>query len=411
MARPPFTHPATRREFLRSSASGLGLIAFSQVAPAFLTHSVRAEVPRAEKDRSILVLIQLAGGNDGLNTLVPFEDDRYYRMRPRIGLARGSLHRLNDQLGLHPSCGPLARLFHEGQLGIVQNVGYPNPNRSHFRSMEIWETAAGSDEYRSSGWLGRFFDNTCAGTPGEDPVGLSLGNELPDAFLAEGDHNVFGLGNAKRSQFEMNPEILQTLRAHRSNEASNAHFLEHTLMNALVTEERVLARLRGYKPLHPYPDSGLGRELEKVAALIAAGQETRVYFVSLGGFDTHAGQLNRHQNLLAELAGAMAAFQADLVAHKLDDQVLTMTFSEFGRRPQENESGGTDHGTAAPLLVMGPGLRGNLFGTAPDLDLASNRDLRHTTDFRAVYQTVIERWFEADPRPILGSTFKGVDFL
>ncbi len=411
MANSPFNYPATRREFLRQSAGGLGLIAFSSVAPAFLTNSVMAKVPKAEKDRSILVLIQLAGGNDGLNTVVPYQDDQYYRLRPKIGLRKNSLHVISDELGLHPKCTELANLHKEGKLAIVQNVGYPNPNRSHFRSMEIWETASKSDEYLTSGWLGRFFDNCCSGAPEEDPVALSIGNEMPDAFVAEDVHNIFNLAAGNNRRRSVGEDMLTAMQRSGDAPNENASFLQHTLMNALVTESKVQERMRGYKPMATYPGSALAASLRSVAALIASGQDTRVYFVSLGGFDTHANQLARHGTLMQQLSPAMHAFQSDLEAHGLDDQVLTMTFSEFGRRPSENVSGGTDHGTAAPLFVMGSQVKGPLFGEAPNLNVEKNKDLTYSTDFRSVYSTVIRKWFDEDPAKVLGKSFKHIDFI
>jgi uncharacterized protein (DUF1501 family) len=404
--------PTTRREFLRQSASGLGLLAFSGVAPAFLAQSAWARVPAPESGRTILVLIQLAGGNDGLNTLAPFEDDHYHRLRPKLALPARDVVRISDQLGFHPACRELAELHKSGQLAVVQNVGYPNPNRSHFRSMEIWETSSKSDEYRTSGWIGRYFDNCCGGAAKDEPLGLALGNEMPDVFLADEPHNTFNLASAAPNRRSLAEDLLDAMPPHEAASTSgNAGFLQHVHMNALVTERKVLRRLRGYQPMARYPDSQLAQSLRKIAALVAAGQETRVYFVSLGGFDTHAGQINRHQALLRELSAAMASFQADLAAHKLDDQVLTMTFSEFGRRPNENATGGTDHGTAAPLFVMGSRLTASLLGSPPDLDLQRNRDIAFTTDFRAVYSTVLERWFGADPLPVLGQRFEALPFL
>lgn len=411
MSESSFNYPATRREFLRQSAGGLGLIAFSSVAPAFLTNSVMAKVPKAEKDRSILVLIQLAGGNDGLNTVVPYEDDNYYRLRPKIGLKKNEIHVIDDQLGFHPNCGQLADLHNDGKLAIVQNVGYPNPNRSHFRSMEIWETGSKSDEYLTSGWLGRYFDNACSGTPTEDPVGLGVGNDMPDAFISNGEHNIFSLALGSGRNRSVGEDMLDALKRSKEAPGENANFLQHTLMNALVTEGRVQDRLRNYKPMTQYPASGLASSLKNVASLIASGQETRVYFVSLGGFDTHVNQIQRHGVLMKQLSEAMHAFQKDIEAHGLDDQVLTMTFSEFGRRPSENVSAGTDHGTAAPLFVMGSKLKGSLYGTAPDLNLQKNKDLTYSTDFRSIYSTVIRKWFDADPKAVLGNSFKNIDFI
>lgn len=411
MSESHFTYPTTRREFLRQSASGLGLIAFSSVAPAFLTHSVSAKVPTAEKDRSILVLIQLAGGNDGLNTVVPFEDDNYYRLRPKLGIRKNELHVVNDQLGMHPGCSEMAELYNNGDLAIIQNVGYPNPNRSHFRSMEIWETGSKSNEYLTTGWLGRYFDNCCSGTPEDDPLALGIGNDMPDVFLAGDAHNVFSLGASRGGASGTPASMVEAIREGDYSTSSNASFLQHTLMNTMITERKVIERLRGYKTMAEYPNSNLARDLKNVAALIASGQETRVYFVSLGGFDTHANQQTRHMTLMRQLSPAMAAFQADLVAHGLDDQVLTMTFSEFGRRPSENVSGGTDHGTAAPLFVMGSQLKGSLFGSAPDLNLQKNKDMTYSTDFRSIYSTVIKRWFDADPQRVLDGKFKDIRFI
>lgn len=396
---------------MRQSAGGLGLLAFSSVAPAFLTQSVLAGTPSPEKDRSILVLIQLAGGNDGLNTVIPFSDDRYYRLRPRLGIPAGKVHKLNDHLGLHPACKELHGLFHDGKLGIIENVGYPNPNRSHFRSMEIWETASDSEDYLTDGWIGRYFDNCCPGAPAKDPVGINIGNSLPDAFLSSSNPNVFSLEPNSRRRSPPSGDMADALKSLSFPDGGNGDFLQHTLMDTLVTEKRILQTLEQSKSLSTYPQTQLGTGLSKVAQLIAAGMETRVYFVSHGGFDTHANQADRHRTLLRELSQSMQAFQSDLEAHRLQDQVLTMTFSEFGRRPGENASGGTDHGTAAPLFVMGSRLNGSLHGEAPDLNVAKNRDLEFSTDFRSVYSTVIRDWFGADPGKVLGQSHPRLDFL
>ncbi|MGF1484858.1 MAG: DUF1501 domain-containing protein [Opitutales bacterium] len=413
--------PVTRRDFLRRSTfGGIGLLAFSGYAPLFLTRSAYAQVPRPEKDRSILVLIQLAGGNDGLNTVIPGSDDRYFNLRPQLAIREGT-HAINDDLAFHPACAELAGLHHEGKLSIIQNVGYPNPNRSHFRSMEIWETATDSDVIGHYGWLGRFFDNACAGTPSTDPVGLHISGETPQAFLAEANHSLFGLANAGRARrgsrrgqdaadSDDENALLKQL-ASASGDDPNTSFLQHTLMDALVTEKRVQQILAGDQPEATYPGGRLSQSLQGVAALIAAGLETRVYFVTLGGFDTHANQAGSHQNLLTELSGAMQAFQQDLEARKLDGQVLTMTFSEFGRRPNENAGGGTDHGTAAPLFVMGSGLKAPLLGAAPDLNLRRGQDLQYTTDFRQVYATVLEKWLQAPSGEVLGQPFETLPFL
>jgi uncharacterized protein (DUF1501 family) len=410
--------PTTRREFLRLSGGGIGLLAFSHFAPSFLVQSTLAATPRPEKDRSILVLVQLAGGNDGLNTIIPFEDANYYKLRPTLGIAKDQALRLSDTLGLHPACTAMHELFKGGKLGVVQNVGYPNPNRSHFRSTEIWESGSDSNQIISSGWIGRFLDNTCSGTPvpDADPTAIHLSGEVPQTFLADHAHQTFGLNpnTIGRRENRQNMEFLERL-VHQPtadhDEHGNNSFLKQTMMDALVTEKRVQKVLGGYKPGTAYPGNPFGQSLKSVAALIAAGLSTRVYFVSLGGFDTHANQANLHQNLMKTLSDGLAAFQKDLEAHQLDDQVTTMTFSEFGRRPMENESKGTDHGTAAPLFVMGSKIKGGLHGTPPELNLARNQDLTYTTDFRQVYATMLDRWFSCPTDQILGKTYQPLGFI
>lgn len=402
----------TRRDFLRSSVKGLGLVAFSQVAPAFLTRSLAAGAPLPEKDRRILVLVQLGGGNDGLNTVVPYSDDRYYNLRPQLGIAASELHRLDDHLGLHPSCDALARLWKDGQLSIVQNVGYPNPNRSHFRSMEIWETGAQGNETRHTGWLGRYFDHQCSGTPREEgPLGIHLSQELPPTFLSEQPHPVHGIAGRLHNYSEKDARNLLQGLGSIPLEQAPGDYLSHSLLNALVIEERVAKILLNDRPEADYPGGSLATSLKQIAGLIAGGLETRVYFAHLGGFDTHANQSGTHQRLLGELSNALAAFQADLSARGLQDQVLTMTFSEFGRRPAQNGSGGTDHGTAAPLFVMGSKIGASLCGEAPDLGVSEKEDLTFSTDFRSVYATILQHWLECPAEPVLGADFPMLPFL
>ena len=407
--------PLTRREFVRG-AGGLGFLAFSGVAPAFLARSAMAQTPAPERDRSILVIIQLAGGNDGLNTVIPFTDDRYYNLRPTLGL-KNNLLELNDDLALHPACQSLHELYGEGKLSIVQNVGYPNPNRSHFRSTEIWETASDSDTFQREGWLGRYFDNDCSGSPeaesvDADPAAIHVGDMIPQTYLSLESHSLFGMkpyGKFDRGQDPADLAYEKLLQADHIE--GNASYLQHTMMNTLVTERRVEKIIGKYKPQASYPRTKLAQSLKRVAALIHADMETRVYFVSQGGYDTHANQLNNHQRLLTELSTSMSAFQKDLTAHSKDDQVMTMTFSEFGRRPAENGSGGTDHGTAAPLFVMGSKVKGGLLGQTPELVTDATKDLTYSTDFRGVYSSVLDKWLEADSSKSLGDKYEHVPFV
>lgn len=411
--------PTTRREFLNLSAKGIGLLAFSRFAPQFLVQSTFAAAPAPEKDRSILVLVQLAGGNDGLNTLVPFEDANYYRLRPTIGIAKDKVLPLSGGFGFHPSMGAMQGLFKDGKLAVVQAVGYPNPNRSHFRSTEIWETASASDQFAADGWIGRFMDNACAGMPAEthDPVAVHISNGVPQSFISEHEHPTFGLlpGGGNRRDNEETRKLLESMvsRPGEGGENDNATFLKHTLMDSLVTEKKVQRVLGDYRPAAGvnYPGNPFAASLRNVAALIAAGLPTRVYFVSLSGFDTHSNQIAQQANLLTQLSDGLAAFQKDLEAHKLDSQVTTMTFSEFGRRPSENQSRGTDHGTAAPLFVMGSRVKGGLHGTAPSLQLEHNQDLTFSTDFRQVYATVLDKWLDCPSDKVLGGSFASLPVL
>ena len=418
MKNPAQLLPTTRREFLQLSARGIGLLAFSRFAPSFVVESIAAEAPRAEKDRTILVLVQLAGGNDGLNTVVPYADPRYYKLRPNIGLSKEDLVTINDTLAFNKAAAPLHALLADGKLGIVQNVGYPNPNRSHFRSMEIWETASDSEQTLATGWIGRYFDNACSGLPEGTPFGVNVGNEVPQSFLSEHAHPTFSVmtggrgGRRGRENFALLESLLKQPGGHADDDHdANAGYLRHTMMDALVTEKKFQRILGAYRPGTDYPANSFGNSLRNVAALIAAGNATRVYYVSLGGFDTHVNQPTAHANLLRTLSEGLAAFQRDLESKKLDDQVLTMTFSEFGRRPSENESRGTDHGTAAPLFVMGSRVKAGLHGTAPNLNVDRNEDLAYSTDFRSVYSTVLSRWLHCDAKQILGRDFDPIGFV
>ena len=403
--------PTTRREFLSLSSKGIGLLAFSRFAPSFLVNSTLAASPAPEKDRSILVIVQLAGGNDGLNTLVPYADDNYYRLRPTIGIAKTDVLKVSDTLGLHPSMAGMHSLFDSGKLALVQNVGYPNPNRSHFRSSEIWETASDSASFQTTGWIGRYMDNACSGQPDDavDPIAVHVNtlNGMPETFVGAEDHPTFGMlaYNNSRKDSEQSRQFLEKVSGEPHPENDSVSYLRHTLMDALVTEKKVQSVLAGYKPGTAYPGTPFSASLKNIAALIASGMSTRVYFVTLNGFDTHVNQVTQQANLLKQLSDGLSAFQKDLEAHKLDDQVTTMTFSEFGRRPSENESKGTDHGTSAPLFVMGSGVKGGLHGTAPDLAIQHNQDISFTTDFRSVYATMLQDWLVCPPEPVLGGTF------
>ncbi len=432
----------TRREFLASSLKGAGLLAASAFVPAFLARTAAAA--GADKDATVLVVLQLSGGNDGLNTVVPFTDDLYFKARPTIALNGNGLLKINDQIALNAALKPLKNEFDQGRFAIIQNTGYPNPNRSHFRAMEIWHTGV-NDQLETNGWLGRYFDAQCSGA---DPrgqqgeIGVSLGKVMPQSFrnrsnvaLSLDDPETFqwnasgetvALAKAQEAIFEklnkpgmtapMTPLAIEsktmgTLGGINGGSPETADFLRHTAMNAIAAGDRIRALLGKGKNRAEYPYSRLGRELSMISKLIAGDFPTRVYYASQGGFDTHAGQVGSHARLLDDMSRSLAAFMADLRSHKASQRVLVLAFSEFGRRVAENGSGGTDHGAAAPMFLFGDSVKGGIHGGPPDLKNLLDGDLRHQTDFRQVYAAVLEKWLKTDSAKVLKGNYSPVDVL
>src|SRR5260370_20325247 len=384
----------TRRKFLRTSMLGA---AATWTLPVFLEKTFFALDALAAdaltktatgKDGTILVVLQMAGGNDGLNMVVPYADDIYYRSRPKLGLPADKVLKLNSYAGLNGKLTGLKALFDEGHLSVVQGVGYPNPNRSHFRSTEIWQTASDADRNESEGWLGRYFDNCCAGA---DPtVGVAIGEEMPQAFAAK---TPTGITFSQPEQFRWRPsekgegrmsaeesfyrQLNGSARAEElaaseggsigaipgksKSDLSTIDFLQRTALDAQLSSDKILAIARKYKSNVPYPQGRLAASLSVIARMIAGGLPTRVYYVSQGGFDTHAGQVNAHERLMGELNDALSAFAADLKQQGNFDRVLLITFSEFGRRVMENANGGTDHGAAAAMVIVGWAVETGLF--------------------------------------------------
>jgi len=417
-----FNQLTTRRLFLQK---GMTLVAATSTIPTFLDQTVLA-VANPEgvhgtqqpsgKDGKILVVVQLSGGNDGLSTVIPYGDDTYHRLRPVIGHEASTVHKLNDYVGLHPNLGPVADMIQKGNAAVVQGVGYPNPNRSHFRSMDIWQSARPDREVETTGWIGRYFDNAC---PGCDPqVGIAMGQQLPLAM--QGDHvmplaferpEAFRYNGPDRQRYEKLNKLGET-SASESHEgqkptpAGELDFLHRTAMDAQLASDKILGIMRNYQSTSQYPGGEFGQGLRTVAAMIHGGLPTRVYYVSLGGFDTHAGQRGRHDNLMKQFAQGIQAFWKDMAEQRNDQRVLMMTFSEFGRRVAQNASAGTDHGTAAPMFLFGSSVMAGVIGKHPSLANLDQGDLRFTTDFRSVYASVIENWLDAKSQPILGGHFQ-----
>ncbi len=431
----------TRREFLRSTMLGAST---AWTVPMFVEHTFAdlhlgarnlATQAVTGKDDTILVVLQLAGGNDGLNTLVPFADDAYHRARPRLAKKEKQLIKLSDQLGLNSSLPFLGSLYKEGNLGIVQGVGYPNPNRSHFVSTSIWETADTTNR-SNTGWIGRYFDKAC---PGSDPtVGISLNKTQPESFGALKNPGVclsspelyrWIHGGGEKAQAD---EFFASLNApedvdHPVDGASidmpaggktggiqgedNLAFLERVAMDARVSSAKILELAAKYRTKVTYDGTPIARSLNMVSRLIAGGLPTRVYYVSHGGFDTHNQQINSHDRLLGQLDGALKSFFTDLKAQGNDRRVVLMTFSEFGRRVSENASAGTDHGRASCLFVAGGNVKGGLYGKQPSLTDLDSGDLKHNVDFRGVYASVLEDWLKTSSKPVLRGEFQKLGII
>jgi len=415
----------TRREFVRK---GLTIVAVGATAPAFLTRTALAlnnpwdtaqvQSQPGVPDEHILVVIQMGGGNDGLNTVVPFSDEAYYRARPTLAVPAKDVIRVTDSLGLHPALGKAKDLYDKGAMAVIQGVGYPNPSRSHFKSMEIWHTADPEGRVVRYGWIGRYFDSKCPVC--EQPtVGVNVGPALPLAMKAESGQ---GITLEAPETFQWMPsldgigekeqvELFRLLNAPAPNEPGTIDFLRHTAMNAYVSAERVREAVGRYKGGTTYPNSRLAYQLRLIAQMIAGSLPTKVYYANMTGFDTHAAQRGVHEALLRELAEGMEAFYRDLEAQRNADRVVVLAFSEFGRRVAENGSAGTDHGTAAPMFLFGRPIKGGLYGQHPSLGDLVDGDLRHAIDFRSVYATILEKWLGADPAKILGAPFDRVPFI
>jgi uncharacterized protein (DUF1501 family) len=377
----------SRRDFLRSSM----LIALAPTVPAFLARTARAAKP--ERDGRVLVVVQLDGGNDGINTVVSFKDEGYAKYRTVLRLPADRLIKVNDTLGLHPALADAGKLLEAGRLAIVQGVGYPNPNRSHFDSMAIWQTARPDPDKRGDlGWLGLALDG--GGRPGSG---------VPDAmFAGPGALPVALRGRRSVASSLTRPEdfVLDPAAKPKGGPAgSDAKndldaFLARSALDAYATADRMAGLLSAKDDGARYPATELAGQFRLLARLIKANIGTRVFFARQPGYDTHSGQLGSHPTLLGALGGALRAFFDDLTAAKLAERVVVLTFSEFGRTVRENGSAGTDHGTSGPVLLAGAAVKPGPVGKAPSLlDLDPQYgDLRTEIDFRQVYATVLEDW-------------------
>lgn len=399
---------AGRRRFLQSSVGSAAAIGIGAAMPSCFLRA--AESSGTTKDR-VLVVIQLAGGNDGLNTVVPLGDDEYYKARPKLAIGKSELLQCDDESGLHPSLSGLRGLLDDGKLAIVRGVGYDNPNRSHFESMDIWHTCRQKNEARPDGWLGRYLERIKVPVGGDAPA-LHLGHEQQPFAIASQQIQVPTVRDL--AEFQLRGEDRNALRdllgKAKSNSGGDTNnllgFLQSSSSAAIAASERVTQAATGYVTEVKYPESGLAEKLRVIAQLIDAGLSTRVYYVQLDGFDTHAQQRDAHAALLREWSQAVSAFVNDLSSHDHGDRVCVMTFSEFGRRVSENASAGTDHGAAGPMFLCGGGLKAGVFGARPNLADLHDGDVKHSIDFRQVYASVLTDWLGADATLVLGKHYE-----
>jgi uncharacterized protein (DUF1501 family) len=397
-----------RLNFVLGTSAGFAVVASAgNVFTQALAQAPLPGLPGAEN--RCLVIVNLYGGNDGLNCIVPHGDPRYYQLRPTLGLAHGEVLPIDGQIGFNATMAPLKALYDKGMVAVVQSVGYPNTSYSHFRSTEIWQTAA-PDRYEHTGWLGRYFDE--AGFPESDLFkGVSVSRVLPEA-LASNHTDIPALPSPAQYRLAVN----------RSNSAGRAYtevvndrnlpFTSPYLARVMEIEghaqrgsQELPGLIAGYKSEATYPDTPIGKSLALAAQIVGSKLDTKVIYVEHGSFDTHVSQKGLQNRLLGEFSTAMAAFYTDLAAHGNDKRVLTMTFSEFGRRIAENGSRGTDHGEASPLFLIGGGVKGGLYGSMPDLGTTDLGNVRFTTDFRSVYATVLERWLGRPSDKVLRGAF------
>jgi uncharacterized protein (DUF1501 family) len=407
----------TRRQFLTRTLRGASLVALSSVVPQFVARTALAAAPGKD---NVLVVVEMNGGNDGLNTVIPYADDLYHKARPTLRQTKDQVIRLDDHVGLHPGMQGFKPLWEQGQLAVVQGVGYPNPERSHFEAMDIWQTADPKRE-KTTGWLGRTAVEIVGEASGGVPILHFGGERLPLALagapgggaVTVNDQNSFRLelGEGKADRQKTRRRLVEDLSAPaKKGEDDLLSFVQRRQVQTLTAVETLRELLEGPNALPRPSVAGLAAKLQLVAGLIAKGFGTRIFYVSLGGFDTHADQAPTHQRLLGELADAAGGFFGSLKKTGHDGRVRLMTFSEFGRRVDENGSHGTDHGAASCLFVAGPSVKGGVVGRHPSLSDLDVGDLKFHTDFRRVYAAQLA-WLGCDTKAVLGAKWEPVKEL
>lgn len=393
----------TRREFLKYSA----LASAAALTPRFL----QGLAPnRLAFEGNRLIVIQLSGGNDGLNTIVPYNDPQYHNLRRRIALAEREVIPLSDRQGLNPALSALEGIFKDGDITLLNAVGYPNPNRSHFRSMDIWHSGSSAEDYWQHGWLGRYLDHQCSGCA-KPHLAIETDDSLSLALKGEQETGI-AMRNPGALARNAEDSLLRTIAQHEETQHDELSYLYKTLTGTMNSAEYLLETYRRAPNVSGFPGTDLGRQLQLVTQLILAGAETSVYYVSLTGFDTHVRQKNAQERLLKQYGDAVATLREQLKRAGQWDNTLVLTFSEFGRRVADNAGGGTDHGKANNLWVMGGNLRHpGILNAPPDLNDLDDGDLKWQIDFRRVYANILGDWLGADARSILGGNFEALPLV
>jgi uncharacterized protein (DUF1501 family) len=393
-----------RKEFLQVSS----LATASFMLPKFLKAFEKPMmVPAGNK---VVVVIQFSGGNDGLNTVIPVRNDIYYKERPKLGIAKDKALIVTDEVGLNPALEAFKGLYDDGSLSILNSVGYPNPDRSHFRSMDIWHSASASNEFVNTGWVGRYLDAQCKGCDKptqamelDDVLSLALKGEENKGLAFKDPAKLYNTSNGK---------YFKDINANHQQGEETIDYLYKTMSETISSADYIFQQSKTHPTKESYPATNLGKDLKTIASLIFSDINTKVYYVSLGSFDTHVNQEGQQKRLFTELNDAVKAFTNDLKKNNRFDDVLMMTFSEFGRRVTQNASGGTDHGTANNMFFISGGLKQKgVLNAMPDLADLNEGDLKHKVDFKNVYATVLNKWLVADDRMILGNKFDYLNFI
>lgn len=399
-----------RREFLQVSS----LATASLMLPKFLKAYEKGNhafglVPPGNK---VVVVLQLSGGNDGLNTVIPVRNDIYYKERSGIGIKKDKSLVLTDEVGLNPELTAFANFYNDGSLGILNSVGYPTPDRSHFRSMDIWQTGSQSNEVWQTGWLGRYLDETCK-TCDKPTQALEIDDVLSLALKGE---NAKGLAfkDPKRLYNTSHEQFYKTLSAaHAADHHERpVDYLYKTMSETISSADYIYQQSKLHPTKTTYPKTDLGNSLKTISSLIMSDINTKVYYVSLGSFDTHVNQQQKQGQLFKDMNEAVDAFVKDLKANNRFNDVLLMSFSEFGRRVAQNASNGTDHGTANNMFFVSGGLKEKgILNAMPNLADLQDGDLKHTVDFKSVYATVLNNWLGANDKLILGRKYDKLNFV